>query len=71
MFRFLRCGKNGTCVVFDIRPSLRATCTKAWRFKHAKRVINTTRVVFAAYDREQITAPTVFGYATLMKAEEQ
>jgi hypothetical protein len=30
-----------------------------------------TRVVFAAYDREQITTPTVFGYATLVKAEEQ
>jgi hypothetical protein len=43
---FLRGGKNDTCVVFDIRPSLRATCTKAWRCKHAKRVINTTHVSF-------------------------
>src|SRR5258707_71957 len=57
---FLRGGKKDTCVVFDIRPSPRAICTKAWRREDAKRVRNTTHVsLFATYDGEQITAPSV------------
>src|SRR5258706_8492684 len=60
---FLRGGKNDTCVVFDIRPSPRAACTKAVATQ-ARQMSDkyNARVVFAAHDQEQITAPSVFLY---------
>ncbi len=68
---FLRGGENDTCVVFDIRPSPRAICTKAWRREHAKRVRNTTHVSFLPPMTGTNHGPIGFGYATLVEAEEQ